>query len=362
MAFDHYRRGRSFDPAMFVVPGAYQPVVKVRLHSAGAASRLAALLLAQILPVFSPVAPCPGRARYCCQGPSVPRRTFTTGCYVCATFLAIVLSLPTAAAAPDDRAAQLLQAARAADGGESALAAVDALTASGELSIPGGQGGDIAIDVAPPDRFRSVQRLLFPMVGSAEVVHGLNRDIAWTNTKTRAAMPGAHVVDDVPASEDELRRLLQSELGVYALAWLLRPAGAFQQPFEHDAETEHLEASKADVLRATDEGGRAVRLFLDPKTHRPTQIRYWGSTGLVAHVTSRFFIGPGGGSAGFGRPLSRREPEEAEVDVKLADFKLEQGVMLAHRLQKRVNGHEVEELRVKRFTFNRVPTDAFDHG
>src|ERR1700688_705655 len=51
-------------------------VVKVRLHSAGAASRLAALLLAQILPVFSLVAPChPGASP-----PSVQRRTFATDC------------------------------------------------------------------------------------------------------------------------------------------------------------------------------------------------------------------------------------------------------------------------------------------
>ncbi|PYR25685.1 MAG: hypothetical protein DMF98_11390, partial [Acidobacteria bacterium] len=51
-------------------------MVKLQLHSAGAASRLAALLLVQILPVFSLVAPCqPGASP-----PSVRRWTFTTGC------------------------------------------------------------------------------------------------------------------------------------------------------------------------------------------------------------------------------------------------------------------------------------------
>src|SRR5712671_3432062 len=49
--------------------------MKLQLHSAGAASRLAALLLVQILPVFSLVAPChPGASP-----PSVRRWTFTTG-------------------------------------------------------------------------------------------------------------------------------------------------------------------------------------------------------------------------------------------------------------------------------------------
>src|SRR4029453_185403 len=44
--------------------------VQVRLHSTGAASRRTALLLAQIWPIFSLVAPCPAGA----SPVSVPRR------------------------------------------------------------------------------------------------------------------------------------------------------------------------------------------------------------------------------------------------------------------------------------------------
>src|SRR6266550_1847089 len=55
----------------------WQPVVRLQLHSAGAASRLAALLLVQILPVFSLVAPCQRGA----SPPSVRRWTFITGCW-----------------------------------------------------------------------------------------------------------------------------------------------------------------------------------------------------------------------------------------------------------------------------------------
>src|SRR5207247_11423728 len=53
-----------------------QPVVKVWLHSTGEASPPAALLLAQILPVSSVVAPC----RRGASAVSVRRQTFTTGC------------------------------------------------------------------------------------------------------------------------------------------------------------------------------------------------------------------------------------------------------------------------------------------
>jgi hypothetical protein len=53
-----------------------QPVVNVWLHSTSDTSPLAALLLAQILPVFSIVAPCHRGASLV----SVRRQTFTTGC------------------------------------------------------------------------------------------------------------------------------------------------------------------------------------------------------------------------------------------------------------------------------------------
>ena len=108
---------------------------------------------------------------------------------VCGTFLVIVLlSLPgSSISASDEQGVLLLQAARAAVGGEAALTAVGSLTASGKLNAPGGQSGDIVVDLAPPDRFRTAQRLMFPMVGSAEVVHVLKGEAAWTDTKTKAA-------------------------------------------------------------------------------------------------------------------------------------------------------------------------------
>ena len=56
----------------------YQLVLKAQLHSTGAVSRLPPLLLGQILPVFSLVAPCqPGASPV-----SVRRWTFTTDCWV----------------------------------------------------------------------------------------------------------------------------------------------------------------------------------------------------------------------------------------------------------------------------------------
>jgi len=71
----HIRSGQ-LTAIVLVVTALEQPVVRVWLHSTGDASPLAALLPAQILPVFSVVAPCQRGA----SPVSVRRQTFTTGC------------------------------------------------------------------------------------------------------------------------------------------------------------------------------------------------------------------------------------------------------------------------------------------
>ncbi len=64
-------------------------MVKVPLHSTGAASRLTALLLGHILPVFSLVAPCQTGA----SPVSVRRGTFTTDCSLGAAAIVTMLGL-----------------------------------------------------------------------------------------------------------------------------------------------------------------------------------------------------------------------------------------------------------------------------
>src|SRR5216110_3001718 len=75
-----------------------QAVVKVWLHSTSDASPPAALLLLQILPVFSVVAPCRRGASLV----SVRRQTFTTGCLGPLLYRLSVISQPhrTRGAAP----------------------------------------------------------------------------------------------------------------------------------------------------------------------------------------------------------------------------------------------------------------------
>lgn len=257
----------------------------------------------------------------------------------------------------DEHAESLLSAARAAVGGDAALSAVDSLTASGELYSPGAQGGAIVIDLLPPARFKSVQRLLFPMLGSADVLQVLDGTTARVESKKKATLPGTSI-DDGARPEEALQRLLKADLNAYVLAWLLRPPPDLLQAFERDVDTERVEGGKLDVLRATDRSEHVLRLLLDRTTHRPVMLRYWGRTRMGARALSRFVVGPTGPFGQSGHP----EPADVESDLelRLSDFKADHGILLARRVLRRIRGQNVEELRVKQFMFNRVAADAFD--
>lgn len=185
---------------------------------------------------------------------------------------AAILGIPVAGLLARAEEAPLLETAQAAAGGEAAFAAVDNLSVSGELVAPGAQSGDILIELAPPGRFKTTERLMLPMIGSAEVVRVLNGAHAWTESRKRAALPGSRIIED-DQPEEALRRDLQMELAIDSLAWLLRPEPSFLQAFERDPEAEQREGGKSAVLEANDPRGLAVRLFLDPKTNRLRKIQ-----------------------------------------------------------------------------------------
>lgn len=274
--------------------------------------------------------------------------------------LGLVAAVPTTAVQqPEDPS---LAAGRAAIGGDAALERISAVTATGSVNTWDGQVSDLVVELALPGRFRTAQHLTMPMFGTGDVFRVLNGDRAWVEVRTRSAMPGSHVVQsDEGLSEDRLREVLRSELAAYALAWLLRPAAAFVRPFAHDADAERAERGKLDVLASVDEQGHPVRLFLDAKTHRPARVEYWGSTRQIARGAARFSIGPGRPGVAIGRPGAERLPDEATIVLQLDDFKSEHGVLVAHRVRKRIEGDEIEELRFKRFSFDAVTDDAFEN-
>jgi hypothetical protein len=122
------------------------------------------------------------------------------------------------------------------------------------------------------------------------------------------------------------------------------------------------------VLEVKNEGGAAVRIFVDQQTHLPLMLQY-------TEVRPRIMIdgrgrgggrGPGGPPPGRGgdpeqRPdreeMRRRmeqmpPPAPSNVSLYLADYQTVEGVMLPHRLTYSVDGKPVEEWTIEKARIN----------
>ena len=313
----------------------------------------------------------------------------------------IALSMPAAA---QDKAADVMQKARAALGGAK-LEQVKALSLEGPFGREMGnrqvQGKLVLTLQLPGNMHRSEDT---EMMGgmSIERLSVLNGDKAWEDMQNRGGMgggmqivmrgPGNQELNAEQLEQARVRRF-RTELNRYLLAFL---GGATLQPtFVAVAEAPD---GKADVVEVKNEAGQAVRLFVDQNTHMPLMLQY-------QEVRPRMMInggpggpgGPGGGpgrgvraggpdgppppsgggDAGRGGPPGggqRPDPEEirrrmeampppapSTVTLYLGEYKKVDGVMLPHRLTQAVDGKTVEEWNIEKVKINpAVKSDLFE--
>jgi hypothetical protein len=146
---------------------------------------------------------------------------------------------------------------------------------------------------------------------------------------------------------------------------------------------------KADVLDVKiDDQGSPLRLYLDAQTHQPLMVSY---TGVMPRFNMRRQGGPnrrterpegsprggsadapsspaaepppqaGGGSDGAGQapgggtpdgPRRREPPQQVTFEVRLADYKKVDGVLLPHAMTQSVDGKPTEELTIASYKIN----------
>jgi hypothetical protein len=122
------------------------------------------------------------------------------------------------------------------------------------------------------------------------------------------------------------------------------------------------------------EGGAAVRLFVDQQTHLPLMLQYtevrprimMDGRGRGVGRGGRGGPGPGAPQAGRGgEPDQRPDPEEmrrrieqmppptpSNMSLYLADYKKVDGVMIPHRLTYAADGKPVEEWTIEKVKIN----------
>jgi hypothetical protein len=295
---------------------------------------------------------------------------------------------------------------RKALGGDK-LDVVKALSLEGPFQRDAGQrqmAGTTVVTIQLPDRMYRSEETELPGGASMERITALNGTQAWEDMKQRGGMGGGMQIvmrgpegrELNPAAIEEARlRRTRTELMRYLLAFF---GGATLQPtWVAVAEAPD---GKADVLEVKNDGGAAVRIFVDQQTHLPLMLQYQDMRPRMMIDGRGGRGGPGGGRGargggagidgggppagappagatppeGRGEPGQRPDPEEmrrrmeqmpppvpSNVSLFLADYKAVDGVMLPHRLTQSIDGKPVEEWTLEKVKVNpALKADLFE--
>ena len=289
--------------------------------------------------------------------------------------IAVALSAPIAvfanagAAATEDRAIEVIVAARTAMGGEK-LEAVKTISATGEYRRLMGEreiNGEATVEIIAPDKIKRTEEMGIQGGPTFSRTVALDGSDYWEDSTNRGgggfmrfggpggpAGPGGQGPSE--ADRERFRQMaqrrLKGELQRYLLVWLMRTDA--QMLYAGEAEAED---GKADVLDVKSEGGTPMRIFYDQKTHLPLMLTYQGALPRMMIRQGGPGAAPGGNAAPPPDPeeMRRRMAEPPKIvtfELRFSDFKNVSGVMLPHQMSQSVEGKPTEEWTVSQFKIN----------
>jgi len=262
------------------------------------------------------------------------------------------------------KATELLAQARAALGGEAALAKVRGLSIAGTVQRLLGDrqlAGELTIDLQLPDKMIRSDSMS-PMGDGALIItdQGINGEKLLRNTRTVNVPPGAVLrMPPAPAagSEAEAQALKNSraEMGRLTVALLLTAPSSLPLEFAYEGEAEAPDG-KADVIRVDGPNSFVAQLFLDKSTHRPLMLTYKGVAPQIRIQTRQGRRSPDaaqadsraeGASNAAGSP-----PQVVDINMFLEDYKLVDGILLPHRVIRSIDGQTNEEWTLQAIKIN----------
>jgi hypothetical protein len=276
-------------------------------------------------------------------------------------------------AGAQDKAAEILQQAQQALGGE-ALRSIASLSVEGPFRRDvGGRHieGTIAITIELPGKMHRSEDIELPGGMSVERISVLAGETSWEDTRNRGGVGGGvQIVLRSPEGRElnpelvEQARLarLRSQLTRHMLAFL----GGVHQQATYVAVSESPDG-RADVIEVKDARGQAVRLFVDQESRLPLMMQYneVRPRAMMGGPDGGRGMGPrgqGGAVIGRGRGVDPEEvrrrvesmppPEPSLVTLFLSDFQNVDGVLLPHTLVEALDGKPVEEWTIRRARLN----------
>jgi hypothetical protein len=280
--------------------------------------------------------------------------------------LLAIVSVRAVGPQADAKAEEVLNAARAALGGNDALAKVQSATVTGASRRLMGDrefSSDVTLDLLFPDKFKRTEEMSFGQGGpSVTRVSAVNGADVWDDGTNRggggfmmrmggpgggpgggAGGPGREPTEEERARFKQFQeRRIKSERARYSLIWFLKTdapatyAGVGEAP-----------DGKADVLEVKPEGAAPMKLFVDQESHKPLMLTYEG-------VLPRMIMRTAGR-----RPtpeeiekMRNEPPQQVTYEVHFSEYKKVDGVLLPHLISQSVNGKVSEELTIEKYKLN----------
>ena len=257
----------------------------------------------------------------------------------------------------DNRAIELVAQARAALGGDKALAKVQGLSATGAVQRLIGDrtvDGELTFDLQLPDKVMRTDTIS-PMGDRTAVVtgQGLNGDKLLRVSRILNAPPGAMIrtpPPPAPGSDAEAQALrnARAELARMTIGLLLVAPASFPVEFTAAGQAESPDG-KADVIDIKGPNSFAARLFLDASSHRPLMLTYRGVSPRIVVQTQRGAPPPSDDHAA---PPPPTPGDIVDITMFFDDYRNVGGVQLPHHITRSVDGKPSEELTFKTITLN----------
>jgi hypothetical protein len=278
-----------------------------------------------------------------------------------------------------ERARETMKLARAAIGGEEAMARIETISASGKyrrivkyVSVQSPRkvvekekslSGKMEFEFILPDKYRrrvTGETMRGYGYSFAQVVSGEN---AWRDPPLRpiSSYGDRRVIDvrDVERTEFIQATGAKQELTYYSMGWILNALPLYPLEMSYEGVVQ-AEGEPAHAILAQGQSGFRFAILLDHKTYTPTAI----ALSFVEQIQPTVIVEAAGYfdrrfmQESFARARTERRertkpPQQYEMLIKFTDRRPVEGVMLPYKVTTMLNGVMIEEMTMNEFEINR---------
>lgn len=202
----------------------------------------------------------------------------------------------------DAHAIEILKKARAALGGDTALNAIDSLSAAGDFRVGSGESqvsGEVKLEVLLPDRLMRTMKWSPEQTMNVTTIEAMNSGQVWTDSEMHQRNPmtglgplggggmgrggrrstgsgeeGRGVKEPAPSLNDGMgNQQMRSYFSCLIMALLFRSPDSTPGKLAYQGDVD-INGTTADSLKITTRDGLVINLAIDQITHRPIMAGY----------------------------------------------------------------------------------------